>query len=81
MSEQHPELSGDTPHVPATGQGRTSPITFIRQVAAELRTVVWPTRPMVVNYFFVVLVFVLVMMAIVAGLDFGFGKAMFKIFA
>jgi preprotein translocase subunit SecE len=26
-------------------------------------------------------VFVLVMMAIVAGLDFGFGKAMFAIFA
>jgi preprotein translocase subunit SecE len=28
-----------------------------------------------------VLVFVLFMMAIVAGLDFGFGKAMFAIFA
>jgi preprotein translocase subunit SecE len=81
VSEQHPELSGGTPHVPDTGEGRTSPITFIRQVIAELRKVVWPTRPMVVNYFFVVLVFVLVMMAIVAGLDFGFGKAMFKIFA
>lgn len=81
MSEQHPELSGDAPRVPVMGEGRTSPTTFIRQVVAELRKVVWPTRPMVVNYFFVVLVFVLVMMAIVAGLDFGFGKAMFKIFA
>ena len=82
MSEQHPELSGRTPATPASGtSGRTSPITFIRQVIAELRKVVWPTRPMVVNYFFVVLVFVLVMMAIVAGLDFGFGKAVFKIFA
>jgi preprotein translocase subunit SecE len=60
---------------------RTSPLTFLRQVIAELRKVVWPTRPMVVNYFFVVLVFVLVMMAFVAGLDFGFGKAMFKVFA
>ncbi|MFL6090761.1 MAG: preprotein translocase subunit SecE [Aeromicrobium sp.] len=81
MSEQHPELSGSTPNVPTVDQGRTSPITFLRQVIAELRKVVWPTRPMVVNYFFVVLVFVLVMMAIVAGLDFGFGKLMFKIFA
>ena len=78
MSEQHPELSGGTQHPVA--QGRTSPITFIRQVIAELRKVVWPTRPMVVSYFFVVLVFVLVMMAIVAGLDFGFGKLMFKVF-
>ena len=72
MSERH-ELSG--------GAGRTSPITFYRQVVAELRKVVWPTRPQVVNYFFVVLVFVLVMMAIVAGLDYGFGKAMFAVFA
>ena len=73
MSEQHHELSGTA--------GRTSPLTFLRQVIAELRKVVWPTRPMVVNYFFVVLVFVVIMMAIVAGLDFAFGKAMFKIFA
>lgn len=75
MTEQ-PELTG----VPSTGR-RTSPVTFLRQVIAELRKVVWPTRPMVVNYFFVVLVFVLIMMAIVAGLDFAFGKAMFKVFA
>ena len=81
MSDQHSELSGAAPRTPLQGAGRTSPITFIRQVIAELRKVVWPTRPMVVSYFFVVLVFVLVMMAIVAGLDFGFGKAMFKIFA
>jgi preprotein translocase subunit SecE len=60
---------------------RTSLPTFYRQVVAELRKVVWPTRPMVVNYFFVVLVFVLFMMAFVAGLDYGFGRAMFAIFA
>jgi len=69
----HHELAGRS--------GRTSPITFFRQAIAELRKVVWPTRPQVVNYFFVVLVFVLIMMAIVAGLDFAFGKAMFWIFA
>ena len=72
MSEQHHEL-------PRVGT-RTSPVTFLRQVIAELRKVVWPTRPMVVSYFFVVLVFVIFMMAIVAGLDFAFGKAMFKVF-
>ncbi len=72
VSDRH-ELSGD--------RQRTSPITFYRQVIAELRKVVWPTRPQVVNYFFVVLVFVLIMMAIVAGLDYGFGKAMFAVFA
>ncbi|MGJ9413190.1 preprotein translocase subunit SecE [Aeromicrobium sp. CF4.19] len=73
MSDRH-ELSGQK-------ERRTPPITFIRQVIAELRKVVWPTRPQVVNYFFVVLVFVLIMMAYVSGLDYGFGKAMFAIFA
>ena len=46
-------------HETATKEQRTSPLTFYRQVVAELRKVVWPTRPQVVNYFFVVLVFVL----------------------
>ncbi|MBC7632825.1 preprotein translocase subunit SecE [Aeromicrobium sp.] len=73
MSDRH-ELAGKS------GK-RTSPTTFYQQVIAELRKVVWPTRPQVINYFWVVLVFVLVMMAIVAGLDYGFGKAMFAIFA
>lgn len=59
---------------------RTPPLTFIRQVAAELRKVVWPTRPQVVQYFFVVLFFVLFMMALIAGLDYIFGRAMFWIF-
>ena len=73
MSERH-EVTGSK-------SGRTSPTTFYRQVIAELKKVVWPTRPQVVNYFWVVLVFVLIMMAIVAGLDYGFGKLMFWIFA
>jgi preprotein translocase subunit SecE len=68
-------------HEVTSKRGRTSPITFYRQVVAELRKVHWPSRPQVVNYFFVVLVFVLIMMAIVAGLDFGLAKAMFWIFA
>jgi preprotein translocase subunit SecE len=42
---------------------------FIRQVIAELRKVVTPTRRELVNYTIVVLVFVVIMMAIVTGLD------------
>jgi len=60
---------------------RTPPATFYRQVVAELRKVVYPTQQQVITYFIVVLVFVLVMMTIVAGLDFGLGKLMFEIFA
>jgi preprotein translocase subunit SecE len=46
---------------------------FIRQVVAEIRKVVTPTRKELVNFTLVVLVFVVIMMALVAGLDFGFG--------
>jgi preprotein translocase subunit SecE len=50
---------------------------FIRQVFTELRKVVTPTRRELFSYTGVVLVFVIIMMAIVYGLDwaFGFGVA------
>jgi preprotein translocase subunit SecE len=45
---------------------------FIRQVIGELRKVVTPTRKELVSYTIVVLVFVVIMMALVSGLDFVF---------
>jgi preprotein translocase subunit SecE len=59
---------------------RTSPVTFYRQVVAELRKVVYPTQEQLVTYFFVVMVFVLVMMAIIASLDLGLGRLAFAVF-
>lgn len=46
---------------------------FLRQVIDELKKVVTPTRRELISYTLVVLVFVVVMMAIVSGLDLGFG--------
>ena len=60
---------------------RTGPATFYRQVVAELRKVVWPTRQQLVTYFWVVLVFVVVVMTFVSLLDLGFGRLVFAIFA
>jgi preprotein translocase subunit SecE len=45
---------------------------FIRQVINELKKVVTPTRKELFSYTGVVLVFVIIMMGLVAGLDFGF---------
>ena len=59
---------------------RTGPVLFYRQVVAELRKVVWPTREQLITYFFVVMVFVIFMMALVASLDLGIGKVIFWIF-
>jgi len=42
---------------------------FIRQVIGELRKVVTPTRRELFSYTIVVLVFVVIMMALVGGLD------------
>jgi len=50
-------------------------VLFVRQVIAELRKVVTPTRPELLNYTLVVLVFILVCMAFVFVLDFGIGRA------
>jgi preprotein translocase subunit SecE len=58
----------------------TNPVTFYRQVVAELRKVVWPTQQQLVTYLIVVLVFVLVMIAYVSVLDLAFGKAVFAVF-
>ncbi len=51
-----------------------------REVVAELRKVLWPTRKELLSYTAVVLFFVTVMVALVAGLDFGFTKAVLAVF-
>ncbi|MEV6490947.1 preprotein translocase subunit SecE [Actinoplanes sp. NPDC051633] len=47
---------------------------FFREVVSELRKVIWPTRKELLTYTGVVIVFVTVMTALVAGLDFVFAK-------
>jgi preprotein translocase subunit SecE len=66
--------------VSSSSDKRTGPVTFYRQVVAELRKVVWPTQQQLITYFIVVMVFVVVVMTIVALLDLAFGKAVFAIF-
>jgi len=59
---------------------RTTPLLYVRQVIAELRKVIWPTRKELVTYTTVAIVFILVMTAFVTGLDYGFTKLVFKVF-
>jgi len=65
---------------PRKSRERTSPVTFYRQVVAELRKVVWPSQQQLVTYFIVVMVFVIILIAFVSLLDLGFGKAVFAVF-
>jgi len=53
---------------------------FLRQTIAELKKVVTPTRRELLSYTLVVLAFVIVMMALVTGFDFGFGWLVAAVF-
>jgi preprotein translocase subunit SecE len=65
---------------PAKKPERTTPALFVRQVIAELRKVIWPTRKELVTYTTVAIVFILVMTGLVTGLDTGFSYLITKIF-
>lgn len=86
------QTSGDatkTPRKPpsedvAAGERRRNPLSrlarFYREVVAELRKVIWPTRKEMVTYTTVVVVFVSIVVAIVAGLDYAFSKLVLQVF-
>ena len=53
---------------------------FLREVVAELRKVIWPTRNQMVTYTIVVIVFVVFMVALVGVLDLLFAKGVLAVF-
>ena len=55
-------------------------IRFLREVVSELSKVIWPSRRELVVYTGVVLVFVSFMVAFVALLDMGLGRAVLTVF-
>ncbi len=72
---QRPATSGR----PAPGE-RTGPLEFLREMRAELRKVMWPTRPETVHYSVVVLITIIILTAMIAGLDLLFGEAVLQLF-
>jgi preprotein translocase subunit SecE len=71
---------------PSRGRGSKRPsrlrlaTTFYKQVVAELRKVIWPTRRELLTYTSVVLVFVVFMVAIVSLFDFLFSQGVLAVF-
>jgi preprotein translocase subunit SecE len=69
------------PASPRSSSGRGAwPTRFVRESISELRKVLWPSRNELVTYSIVVIVFVVIMVAIVAGLDIGFAKLVLLVF-
>jgi preprotein translocase subunit SecE len=60
---------------------RTTPVVFVKESVSELQKVVYPTGQQLINYFVVVLIFVLFIIAIVSVLDLAFGKAIIAVFS
>lgn len=71
--EQRRKAPRVTPTAPTQKQ-RTKPRDFVREVFAELKKVAWPTRKEVVAYSTVVFVSVVVIAAIIFGMDYVFAK-------
>lgn len=53
---------------------------FLKQVVAELRKVIWPNRKQMIGYTTVVLVFLVFMVALIGGVDFGLAKLVMWVF-
>ncbi|GAA3496182.1 preprotein translocase subunit SecE [Streptomyces prasinosporus] len=48
---------------------------FYRQIVAELRKVVWPTRNQLTSYTTAVIIFVVIMIGLITLIDYGLGHA------
>ena len=69
-----------TPDRERAGSPPARLVRFLREVIAELRKVIWPTRKQLVTYTAVVLVFVVFVVAFVALVDLGFQRVVFYVF-
>lgn len=50
------------------------PTRYVRESVSEMRKVLWPSRSELGTYSVVVIIFVVIMVSLVAGLDIGFAK-------
>jgi preprotein translocase subunit SecE len=62
-------------------RSRRSPVLFVREIVAELRKVIWPTRQELLTYTSVVVVFVGFIIAFVYALDWIFTWVVLRVFA
>jgi preprotein translocase subunit SecE len=79
------QVRGQQDKKPARSSGpgkpdRTNPVVFLREIRSELRKVIWPTRKELTTYTTVAVIFILVMVGIVTGLDYALTKLVFLIF-
>jgi preprotein translocase subunit SecE len=69
---------------PRPKEARQNPIawsrTFSHEVVAEMKKVVWPSKQEVINFSIIVFIVIVVLTAMIGGLDYGFTRAALKVF-
>ena len=65
---------------PGAPRRRATPRQFLHEVNVEMRKVAWPTRAETINYASVVLVTLIILMALIFGLDTGFSEVSLYLF-
>jgi len=70
----------ESPSARSTKGRGGKPTRFVRESVSEMRKVLWPSRSELVTYAAVVIVFVVVMVALVSGLDIGLAKLVVAVF-
>ena len=75
-----PDAQDETPKKQGRGKrAKKGPLKrlalFYRQIVAELRKVVWPTRNQLTTYTTVVIIFVVIMIGLVTVIDYGLSNA------
>lgn len=69
---------------PKPNEVRQKPVawarTFSKEVAGEMKKVVWPSKQDVINYSIIVFILIVVLTAMIGGLDYGFTRAALKVF-
>jgi preprotein translocase subunit SecE len=79
-ADGEPTAQKRRPPPPAKNRdARVGPMQFLREVRGELRKVAWPTRAEVVNYSIVVLITVVLLTALIFGLDYVFGEGVLRL--
>jgi preprotein translocase subunit SecE len=79
-ADGEPRAQKRRPPPPAKNRdARVGPAQFVREVRGELRKVAWPTRAEVIQYSIVVLVAVVLLTALIFGLDYVFGEFVLKL--
>jgi preprotein translocase subunit SecE len=75
-----PIRSRRAPQAPKPKEQRTTARQFVKEVRAELRKVVWPTRSETINYSLIVLVTLIFFTTLIFAIDWVFSEFVLRLF-